>query len=112
MERALYPSLIQWKKEEKMPLILRGARQVGKTYLVESFGEQAFSSVANVNFELQPELASCFQNLEPRFIIEKLELLLNQRILPENSLLFLDEIQQCPQAITSLRYFKEKMPDL
>ena len=93
-------------------MLIRGARQVGKSYSVTSFGQQEFTDVVTVNFELQPEMKQCFTNLPPREIIEKITLLSKKDIFPGNTLLFFDEIQECPQAILSLRYFYEQMPQL
>ena len=93
-----------------MPLLLRGARQVGKTFIVEQFGRENFDRVIIINFELQPELISCFENLDPTEIINKIYLLTQQKVIPQKTLLFLDEIQDCPNAIRALRYFKEKLP--
>lgn len=113
MERLLEKSLIEWRKlTDRLPIILRGARQVGKSYLVEQFGRQYFSTLVVVNFEFQPTLKACFESLDPIKIIQSLELLTRQTIRPGECLLFLDEIQECPNAVMALRYFKEKMPDL
>ncbi len=113
MKRQLETQLRHWAKTmPRLPLIIRGARQVGKTFLIESVGRELFNQVITVNFELTPTIKSCFESLDPAHIIPKLEVHLNQRITPENSLLFLDEIQECPQALMALRYFKEKMPEL
>ncbi len=95
-----------------MPLIIRGARQVGKTYAVENLGKTYFSHFVTVDFELQPKLALCFDDLDPKKILLQIEARLACRIIPGKTLLFLDEIQQCPNAIRSLRYFKEKLPEL
>jgi len=111
MQREIEKHLIEWKnKEEKYPLLVRGARQVGKSYVIEEFGKRHFNNTVSINFELTPNLKECFQNLDPAQIITKLQLLLNTRITNKDTLLFFDEIQECPQAILSLRYFKEKMP--
>lgn len=95
-----------------MPLLLRGARQVGKSYIIEKFGKEAFEECAVLNFEQNPEYKSCFRSLEPVKIVNAIELVLGRGIQPGKTLLFLDEIQECPQAITALRYFKEQMPEL
>lgn len=95
-----------------MPLILRGARQVGKTYLVQAFARQQFENMVIVNFEENAGYAQCFSQLDPKQICLQLEVLLEQPIRPGKTLLFLDEIQNCSQAITALRYFYEKMPEL
>jgi predicted AAA+ superfamily ATPase len=113
MRRDIEKELISWKsKKERYPLIIRGARQVGKSYLVETFGKTQFQNSVVVNLEFQPQLKDCFKSLDPFEIINKLQLLLGVQIKEDNTLLFLDEIQECPQAIMSLRYFKEKMPKL
>jgi len=113
MRRDIEKELISWKSQkEKYPLIIRGARQVGKSYLVETFGKTHFQNNVVVNLEFQPQLKDCFKSLDPSEIINKLQLLLGVQIKEDNTLLFLDEIQECPQAIMSLRYFKEKMPKL
>lgn len=112
MNRDLEQALLYWKtKKHPMPLLLRGARQVGKTYLVEKFGQTHFDQVVTINFELQPEMIRCFENLEPRDILNTLFLLTQKKIEPQKTLLFLDEIQDCPNAIRALRYFKEKLPE-
>jgi len=113
MRRDIEKELILWKaQKEKYPLIIRGARQVGKSYLVETFGKTHFQNNVVVNLEFQPQLKDCFKSLDPSEIINKLQLILGVQIKEDNTLLFLDEIQECPQAIMALRYFKEKMPKL
>ena len=113
MKRHIYQRLCDWKTQrQRLPLILRGARQVGKSHVVEIFGKNEFEHCVVANFELQPELSECFTSLDPKDIIPKLELYLRTDIIPGKTLLFLDEIQQCPLALQALRYFKEKVPDL
>ena len=113
MYRNLTQELQGWAQDRQpIPLLLRGARQVGKSYLVEDFGNTHFDNMVIVNFELQPELKDCFDQLNPNFILNQLETRLNQTITPGKTLLFLDEIQECPKAIMALRYFKEKLPTL
>jgi hypothetical protein len=113
MKRDIEQDLILWKKSnDRYPLLVRGARQVGKSYLVESFGRGHFKKTIVVNFELQPRLKEVFKDLDPEKIISKINMLLGVRISPEDSLLFLDEIQDCPEAIVAMRYFREKMPGL
>ncbi len=110
MRRDIEKELISWKSQkERYPLIIRGARQVGKSYLIETFGKTHFKNNVVVDFEFQPHLKDCFRSLDPLEIVNKLQLVLGVRIEEDNTLLFLDEIQECPQAIMSLRYFKEKM---
>ena|SRR3990167_4459048 len=111
MYRDIEQSLLRWKNQpDHMPLLLRGARQVGKTFVVEKFGKEHFETVVTINFELQPEMICCFEKLDPIEIINAIFLATNQKITPKKTLLFLDEIQDCPNAIRSLRYFKEKCP--
>ncbi|MEI6805080.1 MAG: AAA family ATPase, partial [Myxococcaceae bacterium] len=113
MERTIDAQLLQWKTSKtRVPLLLRGARQVGKTFAVQKFGQTQFESLVTANFERKPDLVGCFTDLDPKAILAKLELALGVRILAGQSLLFLDEIQNCPQAILALRYFKEEMPEL
>lgn len=113
MKRSMEEELKRWKTEPlRMPLIIRGARQVGKSFLIEKFGKDNFAQTVTINFELKPTLKDCFRDLDPKKIIRDLELTLKIQIHPGTTLLFLDEIQFCPEAITSLRYFKELMGDL
>lgn len=113
MKRTIINSLREWQTSPgRMPLLLRGPRQVGKTYVVEQFAKEYFESFVNINFEFKPEFSNCFTTLEPKNIIEKLTLLTGQKIVPGNTLVFFDEIQECPQAIKALRYFKEQFPEL
>lgn len=113
MKRTLLAQLIKWKaKSIHLPILLRGARQVGKTYLIEHFGQNCFQKMVSINFELSPEYIACFDTLKPKEIINKIEIISKQRIIPNTTLLFLDEIQICPNAIIALRYFKEQLPEL
>ena len=109
MQRDIEKDLLGWKdSNDRSPLLLRGARQVGKSYLVEAFGKKSFENIVVINFEFKPELKQCFTTLDPVEIINKLHLLTGENIDVEKTLLFLDEIQECPNAIMALRYFKEK----
>ncbi len=113
MKRAIDQILKQWKDSRiRQPLLIRGARQVGKTYSVTEFGRTAFRNTVSVNFEEQPELSRYFSDFDPKRIIDRLSILKRMTISPGRTLLFLDKIQECPKAITSLRYFLEKMPEL
>jgi len=113
MKRHLEKEFIKWKeKEEHLPILLRGARQVGKSHLVEHFGKTQFKDIAIVDFESRPEFKDAFTTRDPKEILTRLELALRKPIKAGESLLFLDEIQQCQEALSSLRYFKEKMPEL
>src|SRR3989338_8309650 len=113
MKRSIETALVEWKdKKNRFPLILRGARQVGKSFVIQQFGKKHFERFVSVNFEEMPEVATCFSTLNPTIIIQRISLLVQQEIVPQKTLLFLDEIQNCPEAIMALRYFKEKLPDL
>ncbi|MBN1672310.1 MAG: ATP-binding protein [Kiritimatiellae bacterium] len=113
MKRDLMQNLCVWKDDaDRKPLILRGARQVGKTWLVETFAQQRFENSFTINFELEPAYKSCFSDLNPERIIKTIELSGDVEITPGKTLLFLDEIQQCPEALKALRYFHEKKPEL
>ncbi len=113
MKRDIETDLLRWKEQKgHMPLLVRGARQVGKSYIIEKFGKENFENCVVINFEQYPEYAHCFDTLDPTKIVNSLELLSGLTIQPEKTLLFLDEIQECPRAILALRYFKEQMPKL
>lgn len=113
MRRDLLEDLRAWKRREShKPLILRGARQVGKTWLVETFGREEFRVVHTFDLERDHGLHSLFDGSDPRVVVRELSLVGNRSIVPGEDLLFLDEIQACPRAIAFLRYFREEMPDL
>lgn len=101
--------LISWKnKKNRKPLLLYGARQVGKTYLVKKFGEEYFKDVIYVNFETNNFIGKMFEeNITPEFIIKNLELTFGKKIEKESTLIFFDEIQKNSRALTSLKYFCE-----
>jgi predicted AAA+ superfamily ATPase len=113
MQRDVLKSLIHWKDQaNRMPLLLRGARQVGKSYLVEYFGRKYFKNCIVINLELHPEYKACFSTLDPQEIVKKIRVLKKEPLQEGETLLFIDEIQECPEAIQALRYFKEKMQAL
>lgn len=113
MKRDIYLSLKEWKGlNNRRPLLLRGARQTGKTYIVQQFGKEEFANIIYINFERNPEYKAIFNTFEPIEILEKIILFTAQKPEEGKTLLFLDEIQECPEAIISLRYFYEEMPDL
>lgn len=113
MRRTLAQQLKSWQNAPgRRPLLIRGARQVGKTYLVDSFASREFTHFVKINFEKEPLYKDCFTALDTKKIIQQIELHTNQKITPGKTLLFLDEIQDCPNAIMALRYFYEDMPDL
>lgn len=113
MKRLIDWHLMTWKEEpRRKPLLLKGARQIGKTYSVRQLGKH-FESFVEINFELTPESKTIFEkDLHPERIIWELGLLSNTTITPGKTLLFLDEVQAAPQAILALRYFYELMPEL
>ena len=105
--------LSDWQRRVgRKPLILRGARQVGKTYLVQNWGATRFESVVTVDLERERDLHSLFELTEPQRLLEELALLKGQQVVPGKTLLFLDEIQACPKALAQLRYFHELVPEL
>lgn len=105
--------LKQWIKEKaRNPLVIRGARQVGKTWLVREFAKNQQLDLIEINFEFEPIKKDCFIENDPVKILRHLEVMLGKRIYPEKSLLFLDEIQAFPEGLAKLRWFKEMMPSL
>ena len=113
MHRFAFDYLSQWKtKPNRKPLIIRGVRQVGKTYLVRIFARQCFKGLLELNFEQHPEIADLFSSRTPKKIVQLLELQFNTSIEPGETLLFLDEIQAAPEVIATLRYFYEEIPEL
>ncbi len=113
MKRNIEKKFDTWKqKNRRKPLLLRGARQVGKTYIVRQFGKK-FNRYSEINFELTRDARDIFKaDLKPARIIQDLALLTKNKIIPGETLLFLDEIQEAPEAIKALRYFYEEMPEL
>lgn len=113
MEREILNQLIQWKnRSARKPLILKGARQVGKTYILKKFGEQEFQHCHYFNFEKDPKLAEAFQtDLDPKRILLDLSFQKKMKIQIDKDFIIFDEIQHCPQAITSLKYFNEEFPE-
>ncbi len=109
MKRDIYRQLIEWKEDSsRKPLILKGARQTGKTYILREFGQKEFESVAYFNFEEEPALKGLFANsLNPEKILEKLSIYSEKDIKPDKTLIFFDEIQESPRTLTSLKYFSE-----
>jgi predicted AAA+ superfamily ATPase len=114
MKRSIEKDLLEWKnKPDRAPLLVRGARQIGKTYVVEQFGREQFESILTINFEESKETRKAFDgDLNPGLIIRDLSARFRQPITPGKTLLFFDEIQACPNALLSLRFFKEQMPEL
>ena len=114
MQRFIDHDLEQWRtSRRRKPLILRGARQVGKTYSIRHFGESRFDNFVLIDLERNPAWHKVFEgNLQARKICSEFEVLTSQKIIPGKTLLFFDEIQSCPRAISALRYFYEDMPHL
>lgn len=113
MERFALDYLKKWLNgNNRKPLILRGARQVGKTWLVRHLAKIMGKQLIEINFEKQPSYASLFDSNEPQHTLLNLSTSTNQNINPSTSLLFLDEIQMAPQLLTKLRWFAEDLPEL
>ena len=112
MERKIVKNLLTWKKNpKKLPLLLQGARQVGKTYILLSFGKEHYKNVVYFSLEESADVRVVFErDLNPERIVKELEAKSGQSILAEETLLILDEIQACEQALTALKYFAEKTP--
>jgi len=113
MKRLVEEKILEWKNSNRRkPLIIRGARQVGKTWLVETFLAKKFDSFVKIDLEKRHDIHTYFDgNLDPKIILPFLELEAG-RIIPGKTLLFFDEIQACPRAIMALRYFFEQLPEL
>ena len=110
MKRNAIQNLIQWKSsEDRKPMVLKGARQVGKTWLMKEFGQSYYDNFVYFNFDEEDELKSIFEtNKNPHRIIELLSMICGDKIEPEKTLIIFDEIQECAEALNTLKYFKEK----
>jgi predicted AAA+ superfamily ATPase len=110
LKRNALRDLMSWKANaERKPLVLKGARQVGKTWLMKEFGKTQYKNYVYFNFDEEDELKSIFEtNKNPQRIIELLSLISGSKILPRDTLIIFDEVQECPAALNSLKYFKEK----
>jgi predicted AAA+ superfamily ATPase len=113
MERTIDSTLFTWKNNpDRMVLLVRGARQTGKTYSIRALGKN-FPHFLEVNFEEHPEVKLFFDGpLTPRYLCERLSGYFTVPVIPGKTLLFFDEVQQCPNCMKSLRFFHEKMPGL
>lgn len=114
MKRKITDDFIAWKNKskERMPLLVYGARQVGKTHILREFGERFYKNVAYVNLETNQTASSYFsENIEPERLVRFLETEVQERIIPGETLIIFDEIQTCERALTSLKYFNEKTPE-
>lgn len=113
MHRTAEAHLDSWRnRPDRKPLIVRGARQVGKTYLIQQWARANFEETVTVDLERERHLHSVFNEADPGRMLEEIGLLKRQRLVPGQALLFLDEIQACPRALAALRYFHEHLPAL
>jgi len=114
MQRKMMGKLLRWKEEKgRKPLLLKGVRQVGKTYLLKEFGRLHFPRCHYFNFEKQQNLANLFEkDLDPKRILNELSFIIDSSIIPGEDLVIFDEIQECPLALTSFKYFQEDCPKL
>lgn len=110
MRRYIKEQLIKWKnRNDRKPLILKGARQVGKTYILKEFGNEEYDNVAYFNFDHDEALKNLFLSTkDPKRILEQLVFVAGKPIMPEKTLIIFDEIQECPDALNSLKYFNEE----
>ncbi len=113
LKRFILNELIKWKQSKyRKPLILKGARQVGKTYILKQFGEENYENVAYFNFDHDEDLYNLFTNTkDPKRILEQLVFINGKAINPEKTLVIFDEIQECPNALNCLKYFQEEAND-
>ncbi len=112
MERNVYHDLLLWKnKKNRKPLILNGARQVGKTWILKEFGSNEYESFAYINCDDTPEIKTAFSDFETSRLIRFFSALTGVDIKPEKTLIVLDEVQEIPLALTSLKYFCENAPE-
>ncbi|MGL5958080.1 MAG: ATP-binding protein [Phocaeicola sp.] len=113
IERNALHSLKEWKeKRNRKPLVLQGARQVGKTWLLKEFGRSCFEDIALFNFDESPELKQFFSSTKDvKRIIQNLSLVHGKTISPQNTLIVFDEIQECNEALNALKYFCEEAPE-
>lgn len=110
MKRSALSDLIRWKSDaDRKPLVIRGARQVGKTWLMREFGRIAYENVVYFSFDEQVELKSLFEtDKDPHRLVQMLSFIAETPIRPQTTLIIFDEIQECPAALNSLKYFCEK----
>ena len=113
MFRKITAQLLEWKNSVyRKPLVLQGARQVGKTYAVLEFARGQYDNVAYINFEVDKASVSIFENsLDPKEVVPKIEIYTKQTVTKGRTLIFLDEVQKCPPALTALKYFCEFAPE-
>ncbi|MDR1110743.1 MAG: AAA family ATPase [Deltaproteobacteria bacterium] len=110
MYRKVFGELVAWKDgQRRKPLVLKGARQVGKTWLMREFAREAYGDSVYVSFDRDADAVKIFDDTkDPKLILERLGLIRGKTILPEKTLIILDEIQECPNALGSLKYFNEE----
>lgn len=110
LERFIVEKLVKWKESQyRKPLILKGARQVGKTYILKQFGKENYDGVAYFNFDHDENLYNLFENTkDPKRILEQLAFIYGKAIIPGKTLIIFDEIHECPNALNSLKYFQEE----
>lgn len=113
MYRVAIEKLLKWKESKRRkPLIIEGARQVGKTWLMQEFGRQAYAETVYINFDSNSRMANLFaSDLDVNRLIMGLELYAGRKINPDNTLLIFDEVQEVPRALASLKYFYENAPE-
>jgi predicted AAA+ superfamily ATPase len=113
MKRKALQELIRWKtRPGRMPLVIEGARQVGKTWLMKEFGRGEYRQTVYINFDANDKAKEIFgKDINPRAIIGELEIFAGRRIMPEETLIIFDEIQECSRALVSLKYFCEDAPE-
>lgn len=114
MERLIYTELFRWSKSEsRKPLILRGVRQCGKTWILQDFGRKNFEDTAYFTFENNRPLCDCFEtDMNPERIIKELSFIRGKSIVPGKTFVIFDEVQFCAKALTALKYFAEELPEL
>ncbi|MBQ4252131.1 MAG: AAA family ATPase, partial [Erysipelotrichaceae bacterium] len=106
MRRTIYSSLLEWKdKETRKPLVLFGARQTGKTWILKDFGQREYDNVAYINCDNNKAMADSFFDFDTARLLRVFSALTNETITPGKTLIILDEIQEIPLALTSLKYF-------
>ena len=110
MKRFILDELIKWKQSKyRKPLILKGARQIGKTYILKQCGEENYEGAAYLNFDHDEDLYNLFSNTKnPKRLLEQLSFIYGKAIIPGKTLIIFDEIQECPDALNSLKYFQEE----
>ena len=114
MYRTAIEKLYDWKESRyRKPLIIEGARQVGKTWLMKEFGANAYKDTVYINFDSNDTMRALFEpDLDPSRLIEGMEIYSGKKIIPGETLLIFDEVQEVPKALTSLKYFCENMPQI